>query len=124
MDALAQRLNFRYEVIESPNNVYGNCMEFNNGTVSCDGMVKMLVDQQVDMAITGFTITHSRAKYIDFTKPFMNLGITVLFRKPKPDPPSADVILGPPGQYCVGGHYNRVPGHKPGPSYYGTLHAL
>lgn len=45
MDALAQRLNFRYEVIESPNNVYGNCMEFNNGTVSCDGMVKMLVDQ-------------------------------------------------------------------------------
>lgn len=45
MDALAQRLNFRYEVIESPNNVYGNCMELNNGTVSCDGMVKMLVDQ-------------------------------------------------------------------------------
>lgn len=95
MDALAQRLNFRYEVIESPNNVYGNCMEFNNGTVSCDGMVKMLVDQQVDMAITGFTITHSRAKYIDFTKPFMNLGITVLFRKPKPDPPQLMSFLAP-----------------------------
>lgn len=95
MDALAQRLNFRYEVIESPNNVYGNCQEFNNGTVSCDGMVKMLVDRQVDMAITGFTITHARAKYIDFTKPFMNLGITVLFRKPKPDPPQLMSFLAP-----------------------------
>ena len=47
------------------------------------------------MAITGFTITHARAKYIDFTKPFMNLGITVLFRKPKPDPPELMSFLAP-----------------------------
>lgn len=45
MDALAQRLNFQYEVIESPKNEYGNCGEWNNGTVSCTGMVKLLYDR-------------------------------------------------------------------------------
>lgn len=50
MDALAQRLNFRYEVIESPNNVYGNCMELDNGTFFCDGMVKMLFDRVRSMS--------------------------------------------------------------------------
>nr|XP_022295209.1 glutamate receptor ionotropic, kainate 2-like [Crassostrea virginica] len=95
MDAIAERLNFRYEVIQSPKNEYGNCDELSNGSVTCTGMVKMLVERQVDMAITGFTITHARAKYIDFTKPFMNLGITVLFRKPKPDPPELMSFLAP-----------------------------
>lgn len=45
MDALKERLNFEYEVVVSPNNTYGNCKQLSNGTVSCDGMVKMLVDK-------------------------------------------------------------------------------
>lgn len=95
MDALAERLNFKYEVVQPPDKEYGNCEELANGTTKCWGMVKMLVDNEVDMAITGFTITHTRARYVDFTKPFMNLGITVLFRKPKPDPPELMSFLAP-----------------------------
>lgn len=36
--------------------------------------------------MAGITITSAREKFVDFTKPFWNLGITILFRKPKAKP--------------------------------------
>lgn len=34
------------------------------------------------------TITKERAEGVDFTEPFMNLGISILYQKPKKAPPS------------------------------------
>jgi hypothetical protein len=45
MDALKERLNFEYTVVESVNDTYGNCKELSNGTLVCDGMVKMLYNK-------------------------------------------------------------------------------
>lgn len=42
--------------------------------------------QEADLAVAGITITSAREKFVDFTKPFWNLGITILFRKPKAKP--------------------------------------
>lgn len=38
--------------------------------------------QRADLAVAPFTITYMREKVIDFTKPFMNTGISILYRKP------------------------------------------
>ena len=35
------------------------------------------------MAVASMTINHARETVIDFTKPFMNLGISILFKAPK-----------------------------------------
>ena len=36
--------------------------------------------QKADLAIGGMTINYARESVIDFTKPFMNLGISILFK--------------------------------------------
>lgn len=38
------------------------------------------VEQKADLAVAAFTITSEREKVIDFSKPFMTLGISILYR--------------------------------------------
>ncbi|KAF0718226.1 glutamate receptor ionotropic, kainate 2-like, partial [Aphis craccivora] len=38
---------------------------------------------RADLAVCDLTITHERRTAVDFTTPFMNLGISILFSKPK-----------------------------------------
>lgn len=39
--------------------------------------------QNADLAVAPMTINYARESVIDFTKPFMNLGIGILFKLPK-----------------------------------------
>lgn len=71
MDVLVQWLNFWYEVIELLNNVYGNCMEFNNGIVFCDGMVKMLVDQVRNIFILKCSVNLLFFFFIDINQVYL-----------------------------------------------------
>lgn len=48
-----------------------------------NGIVKQLLERRADLAVTSMTINHARESVIDFTKPFMNLGISILFKAPK-----------------------------------------
>lgn len=41
------------------------------------------------------TITYARESVIDFTKPFMNLGISILFKVPTPSPPRLFSFMNP-----------------------------
>lgn len=47
-----------------------------------DDLVKELVARNADLAICDLTITQEREHLIDFTMPFMNLGISILYSKP------------------------------------------
>ncbi|KAF3834441.1 hypothetical protein F7725_025645 [Dissostichus mawsoni] len=47
---------------------------------SWTGMVGELINRKADVAVAGFTITSEREKVIDFSKPFMTLGISILYR--------------------------------------------
>ncbi|XP_067087866.1 glutamate receptor ionotropic, kainate 5 [Osmerus mordax] len=47
---------------------------------SWTGMVGELINRKADLAVAGFTITSEREKVIDFSKPFMSLGISILYR--------------------------------------------
>ncbi|KAK3097411.1 hypothetical protein FSP39_009413 [Pinctada imbricata] len=89
-DLIAKRLNFSYDVVGSTTS-YGNC----NDQGVCDGMMDYLYNKSVDVAVAGMTITYEREKFVDFTKPFLNLGITILYRKPKPEPPALFSFLNP-----------------------------
>ena len=45
-----------------------------------------LMEGQADIAIGAMTINYAREAVIDFTKPFMNLGISILFKIPSGKP--------------------------------------
>lgn len=51
--------------------------------------------QNIDFAITDLTITAERERAVDFTTPFMNLGISILFRTPKQPEPAIFAFLLP-----------------------------
>ncbi len=51
--------------------------------------------QRADLAVASLTINYLREQVIDFTKPFMNLGISILFQRPKPESPGLFSFLNP-----------------------------
>uniref|UniRef100_A0A8D1R914 Glutamate receptor n=1 Tax=Sus scrofa TaxID=9823 RepID=A0A8D1R914_PIG len=50
---------------------------------------------KADLAVAPLTITHVREKAIDFSKPFMTLGVSILYRKPNGTNPSVFSFLNP-----------------------------
>ena len=69
-----------------PDSLYGF---YNHSTGQWNGIVRQLTDKRADLAVASMTINYARETVIDFTKPFMNLGISILFKAPKP--PAAEV---------------------------------
>ncbi len=58
-------------------------------------VIIFLLFQKADLAVASLTITYVREEVIDFTKPFMNLGISILYQQPKKAPPSLFSFLSP-----------------------------
>ncbi|MBN3325717.1 GRIK5 protein, partial [Atractosteus spatula] len=73
---LADILKFSYSIKLVDDGLYGAPEP--NG--SWTGMVGELINRKADLAVAGFTITAEREKVIDFSKPFMTLGISILYR--------------------------------------------
>ncbi|MBN3305235.1 GRIK5 protein, partial [Amia calva] len=73
---LANILKFSYRIKLVDDGLYGAPEP--NG--SWTGMVGELINRKADLAVAGFTITAEREKVIDFSKPFMTLGISILYR--------------------------------------------
>ncbi|XP_077295100.1 kainate-type ionotropic glutamate receptor subunit 1D isoform X2 [Arctopsyche grandis] len=89
---ISKILMFNYTFRLVPDGRYGS---FNRETREWDGMVRELLDQRADLAIADLTITFDREQMVDFTMPFMNLGISVLYRKPIKQPPNLFSFLSP-----------------------------
>lgn len=51
--------------------------------------------QKVDLAVAALTISYEREQYIDFTKPFLNLGISILFKVPRREKPGLFSFMNP-----------------------------
>jgi len=60
-----------------------------------DDMVDEVKNKKADMAVAPLTINYAREKQIDFTKPFLSLGIAILFKLPKPEKPGLFSFLSP-----------------------------
>uniref|UniRef100_A0A8C6K9B1 Glutamate ionotropic receptor kainate type subunit 3 n=1 Tax=Nothobranchius furzeri TaxID=105023 RepID=A0A8C6K9B1_NOTFU len=75
---LANILGFTYEIRLVPDGKYGS--QDDKGQWS--GMIRELIEHRADLAVAPLTITYTREKFIDFSKPFMSMGISILYRKP------------------------------------------
>ncbi|XP_051722133.1 glutamate receptor ionotropic, kainate 5-like isoform X2 [Ctenopharyngodon idella] len=73
---LADILKFTFRIKLVDDGLYGAPEP--NG--SWTGMVGELINRKADLAVAAFTITSEREKVIDFSKPFMTLGISILYR--------------------------------------------
>jgi ABC-type amino acid transport substrate-binding protein len=51
--------------------------------------------QKADIAVADLTITYEREAAVDFTMPFMSLGIGILFKKHKKEPPKLFSFMSP-----------------------------
>uniref|UniRef100_A0A2K6AU59 Glutamate receptor n=1 Tax=Macaca nemestrina TaxID=9545 RepID=A0A2K6AU59_MACNE len=88
---LSNILGFIYDVKLVPDGKYGA----QNDKGEWNGMVKELIDHRADLAVAPLTITYVREKVIDFSKPFMTLGISILYRKPNGTNPGVFSFLNP-----------------------------
>ncbi|CAG9860726.1 unnamed protein product [Phyllotreta striolata] len=79
-----QHLNCSYTFELVPDGMYGN---FDPVTKKWNGIIKELLEYRADLGICDLTITYERRKAVDFTNPFMYLGISILFSKAVKAPP-------------------------------------
>ncbi|XP_043218998.1 glutamate receptor ionotropic, kainate 2-like isoform X2 [Amphibalanus amphitrite] len=91
MGEIAKKKKFKVEYHVSPNNQYGTFSEKEGPS----GMMKELMENAADMAIADLSITLDREKGVDFSMPWMNLGISILYRKPVKAPPQLFSFMGP-----------------------------
>nr|XP_013189500.1 unnamed protein product [Amyelois transitella] len=93
IERLAEHLHFNYTFEEQADGQYG---KYDEGAQRWDGMTGRLINEpDIDFAITDLTITAQRETVVDFTTPFMNLGITILFRKAEEPEPELFAFLLP-----------------------------
>ena len=67
----------------------------NKETGEWNGLMGELLAQKADLAIADLTITYEREQAVDFSMPFMNLGISILYKKPQKKPPDLFSFLSP-----------------------------
>ena len=72
LQAISDVIGFEFQLYTVPDNIYGF---YNHQTNEWNGIVRQLTDKRADLAVASMTINYARETVIDFTKPFMNLGI-------------------------------------------------
>ncbi|XP_046373510.1 glutamate receptor-like isoform X1 [Haliotis rufescens] len=63
-----------------------------------NGIIGELIRHEADIAIAPLTITSEREKVLDFTKPYMSLGISIMIKKPENEPPHVFSFMEPLSQ--------------------------
>ncbi|KAF8362438.1 glr-4 [Pristionchus pacificus] len=77
LEEMAKDLEFNYTIVEVVDGTYG--IEDESGR--WNGIIGVLQRHEADLSISAVTITYSRVEVIDFTLPFMHLGISILLAK-------------------------------------------
>ncbi|XP_053400245.1 glutamate receptor ionotropic, kainate 2-like isoform X6 [Mercenaria mercenaria] len=80
IDEIAKMLNFKYNLTVVPDRKFGSLKP---PPRYWTGMVRHLLDDKADVALAPFSITPERSAVVDFTKPFMTKGTSVVVRKPE-----------------------------------------
>lgn len=83
MDEISKILNFTYKIEIVADGKYGN---YDEKTQEWNGVVRHIMDRKADIGVCDLTITYERRRAVDFTTPYMTLGISILYTKPNPQP--------------------------------------
>ncbi|XP_018792414.1 PREDICTED: glutamate receptor ionotropic, kainate 2 [Bactrocera latifrons] len=87
---LSDIMGFEYEFL-----IESRTGKLNPDTGEWDGMIRRLIDHQAQIAISDITITQARRQVVDFTVPFMQLGISILYYKRPPEAKNEFAFLEP-----------------------------
>ncbi|CAG9764243.1 unnamed protein product [Ceutorhynchus assimilis] len=95
MDLMAEICNilncsYTFELV--PDGKYGN---YDPDRKEWNGLIGHLLNRKADLAVCDLTITYERRLAVDFTTPFMTLGISILYAKPTKEPPELLSFAGP-----------------------------
>ncbi|VDO01164.1 unnamed protein product [Rodentolepis nana] len=94
LDLCSKKLQFNYTVHPVSDGNYGTG-KIINGVEVWDGIIGELQFRRADLAVAMLTINHERERIIDFTTPFMNLGVSIIFKKPEQKKPYLFQFLRP-----------------------------
>ncbi|XP_063050005.1 glutamate receptor 1a [Engraulis encrasicolus] len=89
---IAKHVGYRYHLHIVTDGKYG---AKDPDTKQWNGMVGELVYGKADVAVAPLTITLVREEVIDFSKPFMSLGISIMIKKPTKSKPGVFSFLDP-----------------------------
>uniref|UniRef100_A0A286Y0J0 Glutamate receptor n=1 Tax=Cavia porcellus TaxID=10141 RepID=A0A286Y0J0_CAVPO len=89
---IAKHIGIKYKIAIVPDGKYG---ARDADTKIWNGMVGELVYGKAEIAIAPLTITLVREEVIDFSKPFMSLGISIMIKKPQKSKPGVFSFLDP-----------------------------
>ncbi|XP_022240427.1 glutamate receptor 1-like isoform X1 [Limulus polyphemus] len=92
-DLIAEKLKINYVLKLVNDSNYGG--QDPNSPAGWNGMVGELIRWEADMSIAPLTITSARERVIDFTKPYMSLGISIMIKKPMKKKPGVFSFLNP-----------------------------
>ncbi|RWS06424.1 glutamate receptor-like protein, partial [Dinothrombium tinctorium] len=92
-DLISQKLGINYELKLVNDSKYG-AMDSQSDS-GWNGMIGELIRKEADLAIAPLTITSARERVIDFTKPFMSLGISIMIKKPVKKNPGIFSFMNP-----------------------------
>ncbi|KAM3965076.1 glutamate receptor ionotropic, kainate 2 [Aphomia sociella] len=87
-----ENVDLEYEFYIVEGNKHGNLIA---GTNKWNGLVGDLIEHKADLAICDLTITSERNAVVDFSIPFMSLGISMLFKEQEPDEPNMFSFINP-----------------------------
>ncbi|TNM85265.1 hypothetical protein fugu_009443 [Takifugu bimaculatus] len=89
---IAKHIGIKYKISIVPDGKYG---ARDPDTKIWNGMVGELVYGKAEIAVAPLTITLVREEVIDFSKPFMSLGISIMIKKPQKSKPGVFSFLDP-----------------------------
>uniref|UniRef100_A0A8C5DZB7 Glutamate receptor, ionotropic, AMPA 1a n=1 Tax=Gouania willdenowi TaxID=441366 RepID=A0A8C5DZB7_GOUWI len=89
---IAKHVSYQYKLKVVSDGKYG---ARDPETKMWNGMVGELVYGKADVAVAPLTITLVREEVIDFSKPFMSLGISIMIKKPTKSKPGVFSFLDP-----------------------------
>ncbi|XP_055852897.1 glutamate receptor ionotropic, kainate 2-like isoform X2 [Episyrphus balteatus] len=89
---LGNKLGFNFTFRLQEDNKYGS---LDPVTGKWNGMLLEILEGRADLGITDLTMTSDRESGVDFTIPFMNLGIAILYKKPVKEPPKLFSFMSP-----------------------------
>uniref|UniRef100_A0A671NI24 Glutamate receptor n=1 Tax=Sinocyclocheilus anshuiensis TaxID=1608454 RepID=A0A671NI24_9TELE len=89
---IAKHIGIKYKISIVPDGKYG---ARDPETKIWNGMVGELVYGKAEIAVAPLTISLVREEVIDFSKPFMSLGISIMIKKPQKSKPGVFSFLDP-----------------------------
>uniref|UniRef100_A0A7I4XTQ7 Glutamate receptor ionotropic, kainate 2 n=1 Tax=Haemonchus contortus TaxID=6289 RepID=A0A7I4XTQ7_HAECO len=89
---LSRDLGFTYAIHAVADGKYGNDV---HGNGSWDGMIGEILRGEAEMAVAPLTVNFRRSEVVSFTKPFLSLGISILYKVPDDYQPDLFSFLNP-----------------------------